>query len=193
MSTLTTRLRERVAQFIAPRQLPSRSRQAVSLRRFDAARVDRLTSEWWTTNTSINEELRSDLDRLRARARDLAKNNDYASKFVGMCQNNIVGPEGFRLQARVVDDGTNTPDGLANAAIEAAFAEWASAADVTGTLTLRDVCDTLVGGLPTDGELLVRKITGPAAGNRFNFALELIDPTASTRSTPRCSPTAHAW
>ncbi len=176
MSTLTTRLRERVAQFIAPRQLPSRSRQAVSLRRFDAARVDRLTSEWWTTNTSINEELRSDLDRLRARARDLAKNNDYASKFVGMCQNNIVGPEGFRLQARVVDDGTNTPDGLANAAIEAAFAEWASAADVTGTLTLRDVCDTLVGGLPTDGELLVRKITGPAAGNRFNFALELIDP-----------------
>jgi lambda family phage portal protein len=174
MPSLTQRLRQRVAQFIAPpaarRRLP-----AAQARRFDAARVDRLTSEWWTANASINEELRSDLDRLRARARDLAKNNDYARKFIGMCQGNIVGPDGFRLQARVVDDNGRTPDRLANQAIEAAFAEWAAAADITGTMSLRDVCETLVGSLPTDGEFLVRMVRGAAAGNRYNFALELID------------------
>lgn len=171
MPNITARLRQRVADLIAP----ARRRRALQLRRFDAARVDRLTSEWWTATASINEELRADLDRLRARARDLAKNNDYARKFIGMCQNNIVGPDGFRFQARVVDEGTTRSDGLANDAIEAALLEWSRACDVTGTMSLRDVCETLIGGMPTDGEFLVRKIVGPAAGNRFNFALELID------------------
>ena len=174
-ASLTTRLRQRVAAFIAPPPPAARRAPALTLRRFDGARVDRLTSEWWTTTASINEELRADLDRLRARARDLAKNNDYARKFVGMTQNNIVGPEGFRLQARVMDDNNRQADGLANDAIEAAFREWSAACDITGTMTLADVCETLVGALPTDGEILVRKITGPAAGNRFNIALELID------------------
>ena len=175
MTSLTQRLRQRVAQFIAPPPAAPRRAAPLQLRRFDAARVDRLTSEWWTTNASINEELRSDLNRLRARARDLAQNNDYAKRFAAMCRVNIVGPEGFRFQARIVDEATGAADNLANAAVETAFAEWCRAADITGTLSLRDVCETLVGCLPTDGEFLVRKITGPAAGNRFNFAVELID------------------
>jgi lambda family phage portal protein len=175
MPSLTQRLRQRVAQLIAPPIAPRRGLLKPAVRRFDAARVDRLTSDWWTANASINEELRSDLDRLRARARDLAKNNDYACKFVGMVQTNIVGPDGFRLQARVVDDNGRQADGLANAAIEASFREWSRACDITGTMTLRDVCETLAGGLPTDGEFLVRLVRGAAAGNRWNFALELID------------------
>ena len=126
------------------------------------------------TSASINEELRADLDKLRMRGRDLVKNNDYAKKFVGMVQNNVVGPDGFKLQARV-ENRPGLPDGLANGAIEAAFADWARAADITGTMSLRDVCDTLVGGLPSDGEFLARFIRGPEAGNRWNFAVQLID------------------
>lgn len=146
-----------------------------AVRRFDGARVDRLTSDWWATNSAINEELRADLNRLRARARDLVKNNDYAAKFVGMTRNGIVGPQGFRLQARVMDDNGRVADNLANRAIESAFAVWARSCDVTGSMTLRDVCETLAGSLPSDGEFLVRKIVGEAAGNRFQFALEIID------------------
>lgn len=174
MPSLTQRLRQRVAKFIAPPPATRRGTPTV-LRRFDAARVDRMTSDWWTANASINEELRSDLDRLRARARDLAKNNDYARKFIGLCQVNIVGPEGFRLQARVLDDTGRVPDRLVNNAIEAAFSDWARSASLTGTMSLRDICETLVGQLPTDGEFLVRLVRGPAARNRYNFALELID------------------
>lgn len=144
------------------------------LRRFEGARVDRLTADWFATNDSINQELRGDLDRLRHRGRQLANNNDYARKFVGMVQNNIVGPGGVRLQVRV-EDRPGQPDRMANAAIEAGWAEWCAACDITGRQSLRDACETLVGGLPSDGEFLVHLVRGPAAGNRFGFALQLID------------------
>lgn len=143
-------------------------------RRFEAARLDRLTADWQATTVSINQELRGDLDRLRARCRQLVNNNDYARKFRQMVQSNIVGPGGIRLQARVVD-GPGAPDRLANAAIERAWAEWSAACDVTGRQSLRDLCETLVGQLPSDGEFLVRMVRGAAAGNRFQFALQAID------------------
>ena len=143
-------------------------------RRFEGARSDRFTSDLLTSTVGINEELRSDLDRLRARCRQLGNNNDYARKFRSMVQANIIGPGGIRLQSRVIDS-PGRPDRIASAAIEAAWAEWSLAADITGQSSLRDVCATLVGGLPTDGEFLVRLVRGPAAGNRFGFALQLID------------------
>lgn len=143
-------------------------------RRFQAARIDRLSSDWLTTQVSINQELRSDLDKLRARGRDLANNNDYARKFRGMVENNVVGPDGFMLQVRV-EDKPGKPDNLANAAIESAWKEWSKVCDVTGQLTLRDLCENIVGGLPSDGEFLVRMVKGKEAGNKFNFALQVID------------------
>lgn len=147
---------------------------AQQVRRFQAARIDRLTADWLATMQSINQELRTDLDRLRARGRELVQNNDYAEKFVGMVKNNIIGPGGIRLQSRV-QDGPAKPDKLASAAIESAWAEWSAAADITGTQSLRDICETLVGGLPSDGEFLARLIQGADARNRFNFAIQIID------------------
>lgn len=148
--------------------------KTVQTRRFAAARVDRLTADWLTTQASINQELRQDLDRLRARGRELANNNDYARKFRGMVENNIVGPEGFTLQARVLDM-PGKPDRLANMAIETGFAEWSAACDVTGKMSFRDLCDSLVGSMPSDGEFLVRMVRGKDARNKFNFALQVID------------------
>lgn len=147
---------------------------ARQVRRFEGARIDRLTADWFATQASINEELRSDLDRLRARGRQLVNNNDYARKFRGMVENNIVGPDGVRLQARV-EDGPGKPDRLANAAIEAAWSEWSAACDITGRMSLRDLCEQLVGSLPSDGEFLVRLVRGESAGNRFGLALQAID------------------
>lgn len=147
---------------------------AAAVRRFDAARVDRLTADWFATAASINTELAGDLDRLRQRGRHLVNNNDYARKFVGMVQNNVIGPAGVRLQVRV-QDAPGKPDTLANAAIEAAWVEWCNGCDITGRQTLRDLCDTIVGALPSDGEFLVAKVRGKAAGNRFGLALQLID------------------
>ena len=144
------------------------------VRRFEGARVDRLTADWFATNASINTELQGDLDRLRSRARQLVNNNDYARKFRGMVENNVIGPGGIRLQVRV-EDKPGQPDRLANAAIESAYAEWSAACDITGQVSLRDFCENLVGSLPADGEFLVRFVRGADARNRFNFALQVID------------------
>lgn len=142
-------------------------------RRFEGARIDRLTADWFATEASINEELRADLNSLRKRGRQLRNNNDYARKFCGMVENNLIGPGGIRLQAKVQD--RTTPDDVANDAIESAWEEWGKACDVTGSLSFRDLCETLVGSLPSDGEFLVRMVRGPDAGNRFGFALQVID------------------
>jgi lambda family phage portal protein len=148
--------------------------KAQQFRRFQAAQLDRMSADWLATEQSINQELRSDLNRLRSRGRDLAKNNDYAVKFRGMCTDNIIGPGGIRLQVRV-EDSPGKPDAMANAAIETAWADWAKACDVTGRQSLRDLCITLVDGLPADGEFLVRMVRGADAGNKYNFALQVID------------------
>lgn len=149
----------------------------VQTRRFDGARVDRLASDWAAETRGINEELRSDLNRLRQRCRSLVNNNDYARKFRSMCQANIVGPSGIRLQARAADvrSGLLVPDRLANTAIESAWAEWSRGCDVTGRMGLRELLESLVGGLPSDGEFLVRLVRGAASGNRFGLALQAID------------------
>lgn len=147
---------------------------APQLRRWSAASVDRFSSNWLATEASINQELRSDLSRLRARGRELLQNNDYAVKFAGMVRDNIVGPGGIRLQVRV-EDSPGKPDRIANAAIESAWLDWSQQCDVTGRQTLRDLCETLVGGLPSDGEFLVHIVRGVAAGNRYGIALQVID------------------
>ena len=144
------------------------------VRRFEAARIDRVAADWFATETSINEELRADLNGLRKRGRQLRNNNDFARKFVGMCEQNIVGPSGIRLQVRV-EDRPGLPDGAANDAIEAAWDEWQKVCEVTGQMHFRDVCEAVVGAMPSDGEFLVRMVQGPDAGNRFNFALQVID------------------
>ena len=108
---------------------------------FMAATHDRLTASWLAGQRAINDELRGDLDALRARARDLGKNNDYARKFLRMVARNVVSPSGFTLQARV-QDAPGKPDGLANAAIEAAYFRWArrGSAEITGRMSFADAC-----------------------------------------------------
>ena len=148
--------------------------QAPHARKFLAARIDRFSADWFATETSLNEELRGDLNLLRRRGRDLVNNNDYARKFRRMCENNIVGPTGFRLQVRV-ENKPGVPDELANTAIESAWDEWKHTADITGQLHFDQLCETLIGSMPADGEFLVRIVRGADAKNKFNFALQVID------------------
>lgn len=145
-------------------------------RAFAAARVDRLTAGWMATTNSINNELRGDLDRLRARSRDLSKNNDYARKFKKMFVGNVVGPNGFKLQARVMNNPT-TADALANDAIELGFADWARRGncEITGRMSFPDLCRALAGDTAIDGEFIVRKVRGKSARNAYGYALQHID------------------
>lgn len=148
--------------------------QAVQKRRFNAAIHDRLTASWVARDRAINEELRSDLDALRARSRDMSKNNALARRFLRLVARNVVGPAGITLQARVLN-GPGQPDTMANAAIERAWAEWGArgVADVTGRQSFPDLCRSVVSAVARDGEALVQILRG--ADNASRLGLRHLD------------------
>jgi lambda family phage portal protein len=146
-------------------------RQAV--RRFEAAQYNRLTHSFLQAARSINSELRGDLDALRRRARYIAKNEPMAKKYLGMVCTNIVGHQGFALQCRSMEG--KTADGLANAAIEAAWKEWSKpkVCDVSGKMSFTHFCRAVMRGVARDGEAIVRIREG--ADNPYGYALQFLD------------------
>ncbi len=145
------------------------------IRSFDGARSDDLTFGFSSTNNSIDVELSGALEKLRGRSRNLAQNNDYAKKFLAQVETNVVGPSGFNLQV-TSSDGPK-PDVLANTIIEQNFAEWSrrGVCEVSGQLSFVEVQQIVATTRARDGEALVRLIRGRESGNRFGFALQLID------------------
>ena len=147
---------------------------AVHRRSYAAAQVNRLTEGWQTVSLSANADIHASLDALRARSRQLMRDDPYARKFGQLVATNVVGSTGFGLQARIYD-AAGQPDQGANRAVESAFAEWAKVADVTGRQTLREMCRAAIVTAARDGEILIRYIRGNDAGNPFGLALQLID------------------
>lgn len=160
---------------------PSRRRveptlaRAAGLRSYKAAKAGRLTSSWTSSPLPINEVVRRDLRRLRARSREQAENNDYAKRYLQMVRANVAGPDGVLLQSKLVGrDGTL--DKTANDAIEWAWYRWgaADACDMGRRSSWPELQRLLVSTVAEDGEAFVRIVTGKAAG-RFGYALQFLD------------------
>ena len=149
----------------------------VPLRRnYAAAQVNRLTQGWTTTSLSANADVHAALDSLRARSRQLARDNDYVRRYLSLVAANVIGATGFSMQARVYDTN-GRPDTGANSAVEQAWARWVKrgVCDVAGRASLRDICRQVVLAAARDGEFLVRVIRGAAARNPFKVALQVLD------------------
>lgn len=144
-------------------------------RNFAGARPVGSLASWQPQNWSADALARSDLDRLRARARSLARDNDYMRKFLNMVESNVIGRDGFALQMRVLLDNADEPDALANKAIEAAFSRWArrGVCDVTGQMSFTDLQRLLIRSVARDGEVLIRHISG--FDNDYGYALQVLD------------------
>lgn len=144
-------------------------------RGFDAARVDDLTYAFQSSTAAIDADINAGLERMRGRARTLSHNNDYAKKFLQQVVCNVVGPSGFGLQV-LASEGARL-DTLANTMIEREFAAWArrGVCDVSGQLSFVEVQGLVAQAVARDGEALVRIIRGKTAGNRYQFALQLLD------------------
>lgn len=142
-------------------------------RSFEAAQFNRLNRSWQQSAQSINTELRGNLDALRRRSRELAKNEPMAVKFLSLVVSNVVGSNGFRLQSRIME-GEN-PDKGANDAVEAAYARWCEAGvcEVSGRMTMADFERAIIRSVARDGEALVREL--PGFKNGFGYALQLLD------------------
>lgn len=153
-------------------------------RGYNAAKVDRLTSDWINVafgDNSKDAELKNELKIIRSRARDLCNNNDYAKRYINLIQTNVVGPNGFKLQVKSKSYDPTTKkfkdDADANDQIERAFKEWCKPeyCTVSGRLSFRQVCDLIIAHTARDGEMFVKLIKGKSV-NKFGFALQLIEP-----------------
>lgn len=143
---------------------------------FKAGQVNRLTADWLTTILSADQELFTNLRVLRARSRQLAKNDQHAAKFLRQCEKNIIGKEGITFQAKVKKQrGEGLLDSI-NEEIERGFNDWSKPDyfTVEGGMSRASAERFLVRQIAMDGEAIIRKV--PLPGNPYLFAIQFIDP-----------------
>lgn len=140
-------------------------------RSFEAAETPAWTDSWPTHGGSINDDLSRQLPTLRARAHGLARNNEWAIRYLLQLDDNILGEQGMRLQMRLtLPDGTQ--DKKNNDLLESAWGRWGEACEVSG-LSWREVETLVLASLPQDGEMLYRLRGGAGP---FGFQIQLLDP-----------------
>lgn len=141
---------------------------------FAAGESSVLTHGWESTDYHVNQALYRALRVLRARARDLSRNNDYARQFLRMVKTNVVGPSGFGLQvhARKRSGDLDQED---SQRCEDAFRAWGriEACDYTGRISWVELQQLYIETMARDGEVLVRRVRGAGP---FGYQLQLLDP-----------------
>ena len=148
-------------------------KKAPMRRQYAGAKIDRLTSSWTTTQQSINKDLRAGGKVLRARARDLTINNDYARKYMQMVVSNVVGANGISLQvkSKTSKGKLNTK---ANRQTEQGWKEWSQARNCAwdSRLSFIEMQRLFIETAARDGEVLVRIIKDES---KFGFKLQFLD------------------
>lgn len=167
----------RKAGFVTARDM-KRSVRLAEQRGWKAAQINRLTSDFLGTSQSINRELRGDITKVRGRARELWRNDDYLQSYKHSLKANVPGHKGFILQSKVLNaDGTE--DRIANMEIERKFKKWCRKEYCTmaGMFNFITVQQLAIQHLERDGEFIcriVKKIDDKI--NPFGVSLELIEP-----------------
>ena len=157
----------------------SQEQRAAAFRKrrdFQAAIIDRLTSDWTTSTAAPAESINKALLTVRKRSRERYFNDGYARRYVKLMHRGIFGPNGIVLQARARDPG-GTLDTAANGLIEAGWTDWGKRANCTVTrrMSWLDVGRLYTKSLVVDGEVIIRGRSG-WKHNPHRFALQFIDP-----------------
>lgn len=144
---------------------------------FGGAAGGRFFLDWIKGCTSPDEDYKRSAQKLRARARDLERNNAYIRQFLSLLACNVIGPKGISFDGAVRANGS--PDGeldeKANKALGRAWYAWHdSPVTVDGRMNMLELQHLLVRTVARDGEVFVRKhVNFPHSP--FRFALEPID------------------
>lgn len=156
----------RAANFLAGRR---------SLTVFNGATGGRFTLDWIASILSADQEIKGNMRLLRARARELSRNNPVAKSYIRLLTANVLGEKGICYQAQV-RNGDGKLNSAFNTKIETAWREWGKKGNCTadGKMSLRAVENLVLKNVAVDGEVFIRKVKG-YDGNKFRFALQLID------------------
>lgn len=145
---------------------------------FRGAEVTRFALDRLGTASHPDSEVMYSARALRARARDLVRNDPYAAGAVESFADNIVGEHGIRLKPKITlpfNDLNGTAAPTLNWEIERAWQDWANEhATVDGLESWYETERLIAKSWATDGEVFVRRRRG--WDNPYGFAVELIDP-----------------
>lgn len=143
---------------------------------FAAAELGRLTSSLAGESEYINNTLRYELKRLRARSRQVAQNNPFGRRFAQMVVDNVGGPLPFRLQAKV-KFASGKLDTAANSRIESAWRGWGRKGncELTGRFSWNAVQRLLFRTMAVDGEILMRIRRGDSEYGPYRYQVQVID------------------
>jgi len=140
-----------------------------------AAGTGRLEQNWATWPTTADALIYHNWRTLVARSREQSENNDHARKFLQLCVDNVIGPNGVELQAGIKDP-SGTPDTLASKAIEEAFDLFSKKGtfEITGTMSRAMVERLVIRTVAKDGEVFAIKVRGDKSLG--GYCLQLADP-----------------
>lgn len=143
-------------------------------RSFEAAETPAYTESWSTTASHINEDLTRQLATLWARSLGLARNNEWAQRYLIELDDNVLGPSGIQLQMRLTtqQSGKAVKDTTQNTLLESAWARLCEEIDVSG-LAWSEVETLVLTTLAKKGEILIRLL--PRSG-AMRFQIQVLDP-----------------
>jgi lambda family phage portal protein len=151
----------------------------LSKRKYAAADQSRLFADFRISETSADDELKNALAILRSRSRDLARNNEYAKRYLNLIKTNVVGENGFSLQVRA-RNADRSLDAAGNKIIENAFASWGRVGnpEISGRMSWLDMQRFAAETLVRDGEVFIRVLKGSTLRDGISFQFiesDLID------------------
>lgn len=151
-----------------------RAAGATETRQFAASKNGRLVGDWTTQNNSANQEVKMSLRVLRARSRQLSRDDDYMIGFLKKAEANIIGEHGIKLQVDARNADRTKQEAL-NQKIETEFKLWSRKrfCDVTEQSGLRDMQALALRTLITDGEFLIRYVFDPTS--IYGLRLQMLD------------------
>ncbi len=144
---------------------------------FAAAKYNRLTADMFRGSRSADQDLFQDNRALRGIARGLALNNFAARKYLQMVAQNVVGPNGILMQAKVtgVNGKETAQTRVINRRLEEEWNRWCGlGCTADGRFTFTDVQHLAIKTWAREGETLTKLVYG----RQFNdsaIALQMLD------------------
>jgi lambda family phage portal protein len=175
-----------ILDFLRRSDEPKKLKYKNLYRSYGGANSGRLYGDFVASSFSADSELKNALPVLRNRSRDLARNNEYAKRFLNLIKTNVVGEKGFNAQVRARNPDMGL-DAAGNKIIEDAFLSWGRLgnADVTGRLSWLDCQRVAAETLARDGEVFIKLIRNNQYQNSFTLQFieaDLVDDQENGRN-----------
>lgn len=145
---------------------------------YKGARHDRRqTSRWKPGNGSADADVLPDVEDLRSRSRDLARNMPIATGAISTTTTHVVGL-GLQPQAVIDRDVLGLTEDQADAwerAAEREFKIWGKCADLAETLTFDALQELVLRSALESGDLLAVRRNRQRAGSAYGLRLQLLE------------------